>query len=406
MVYKCRLCGSFDFELLIDFGLQPIAHRLVVSQEDQFRHPLTIHYCTKCGLAQIKNPIDPEKLYREFNYCFSEWKPEPHRETELGLISGLSGVKSVFEVGCNDGLFLESLKRRGIEVCVGIEPNQFAWKYATERRGLDVYNSFLDVDSCDQAIRKHGKFGLVVARQVLEHLPDIGLFFRCVDMLLDDDGALFLDVPDIGTGLEVGDCTIAWEEHVNYFTDSVLARMLQRFGYMPIQRHRFDFSGGTLAMLARRRRAGDPGLETQTVPEAMRTFSRRVDAYGARLREILSASRNRFDQVVIYGVGCRACALVNCHKLGPLIDFAVDDQLERQGKFMPGSNLEIKSPEVLQANGGKTLVILAVNHENEAHVMKKTAKSVHGSQLAFLVVFGPSDIGSELDRFGTPFVSA
>jgi hypothetical protein len=60
---------------------------------------------------------------------------------------------------------------------------------------------------------------------------------------------------------------------------------------------------------------------------------------------------------------------------------------------------------VLQAYGGKTLVILAVNHENEAHVMKKTAKSVNGSQLAFLVVFGPSDIGSELDRFGTPFVS-
>src|SRR6266478_5760159 len=93
---KCRLCGSLELDLLIDLGNQPIAHRLLEAPGDEFKHPLRVDYCTACGLGQICDPIDPVILYRNYNYCFSSWKPEPHRETELDLICSHKHQASVF----------------------------------------------------------------------------------------------------------------------------------------------------------------------------------------------------------------------------------------------------------------------------------------------------------------------
>lgn len=395
----CRLCGHPELSLLMDLGPQPIAHRFLEKPEEEFKHPLTLHYCENCGLGQVIDPVSPEILYKGYNYCFSEWKPEPHRQTELDLICAHKQNAKIFEIGCNDGLFLEQLKLRGQAVCVGLEPNSFAKKFATEQRGLHVYETFLDEATCNDALSKFGKFDLVMARQVLEHVPDIRLFFKCVDMLLKDDGMVFIDVPDVGPGLKVGDCTIAWEEHVNYFTDNVLNNLLDRHGFTPVEEKKFNYSGGTLAVLARRKTASDVFKPSHEYLPYSRTFAARVSEYGGRLRQALSKARSRFDQVVIFGVGCRACALVNGQDLGGLIDFAVDDQVERQGKLMPGSQLEIKSPVVLQKPGTKSLVILAVNQENEEKVMTKTKAACADSEVTFLIVMGPTDIQQEMAAF-------
>ncbi|MEQ1932914.1 MAG: class I SAM-dependent methyltransferase [Fimbriimonadaceae bacterium] len=395
----CRLCGHPELSLLMDLGRQPIAHRFLEKPEEEFKHPLTLHYCENCGLGQVVDPVSPEILYKGYNYCFSEWKPEPHRQTELDLICAHKHNASIFEIGCNDGLFLEQLKLRGQAVCVGLEPNSFAKKFATEQRGLHVYETFLDEATCNDALSNFGKFDLVMARQVLEHVPDIELFFKCVNMLLKDDGMVFIDVPDVGPGLKVGDCTIAWEEHVNYFTDNVLNNLLDRHGFTPVEERKFNYSGGTLAVLARRKAAKDVFVPSHVYLPYSRTFSERVKNYGTRLASALVEAGKRYDQVVIFGVGCRACALVNGHDLGNLIDFAVDDQVERQGKLMPGSQLEIKSPEVLQKSGTRSLVILAVNQENEEKVAAKTLAACKDSQVTFLIVMGPTDIEKELEAF-------
>lgn len=395
----CRLCGNPKLSLLVDLGCQPIAHRLLEKPEPEFKHPLTLHYCEQCGLGQICDPIAPEVLYKGYNYCFSAWKPEPHRETELDLLCAHRPNAKIFEIGCNDGLFLEQLKLRGQPLCVGLEPNRFAKKIATEQRGLHVYETFLNEATCEQALRQFGKFDLVIARQVLEHVSDIELFFRCVHLLLADDGMVFIDVPDVGPGLRVGDCTIAWEEHVNYFTDNVLLRAFDRFGFAPVEQRKFNYSGGTLAVLARQKKDSKNFTATQDFLPLAKTFAARVQNYREQITSALTGAKKAFDQVVIYGVGCRACALVNGLNLGGVLDFAVDDQVERQGKLMPGSQLAIKSPQMLARPGAKSLVILAVNQENEAKVKAKTLAACPQSQVTFLSVLGPTEIQTELVEF-------
>ncbi len=394
---QCRLCGNQELRLLIDLGNQPIAHRLLDKPEEEFTHPLRLHFCEACGLGQISNPIDPEVLYRGYNYCFSSWKPEPHRETELNLICAHKQNAKIFEIGCNDGLFLEQLKLRGQKVCVGLEPNAFAKQIATEQRGLHVYETFLDTATCQDALKRYGRFDLVMARQVLEHVSEIKLFFQCVDSLLADDGLVFIDVPDVGPGLLAGDCTIVWEEHVNYFTENVLARALDRFSFTPVAFDKFNYSGGTLAVLARRKTATDQFTPTQDFHRLAQEFSERVKAYRKKLLMALQQARKSFQNVVIYGVGCRACTLINGLDLGKAIDFAVDDQVERQGKLMPGSLLPIRSPSVLATPGAKSLVILAVNQENENKVKRNLKSACPDSSFQFLSVLGPTFIHDELE---------
>jgi 2-polyprenyl-3-methyl-5-hydroxy-6-metoxy-1,4-benzoquinol methylase len=396
---RCRLCGHSSLSLLVDLGNQPIAHRLLEKPETEFKHALKVDYCQVCGLGQISDPIPPEILYKGYNYCFSSWKPEPHRETELNLICAHKQNSKIFEIGCNDGLFLEQLKLRGQSVCVGLEPNTFAAEIAREKRKLTVYETFLDETTCQKALATYGKFDLVMARQVLEHVSDINLFFKCINLLLAEDGMVFIDVPNVGPGLKVGDCTIVWEEHVNYFTENVLTYALDRFGFAPVAFDKFNYSGGTLAVLARRKTAADK-FDAPSEPNPLaRDFGERVARYQRKLTAALKQARRSFDNIVIYGVGCRACTLINGLELGKLIDFAVDDQVERQNKLMPGSQLPIRSPHTLTEPGKKSLVILAVNQENEAKVQAKTLSACPNATIAFLVVFGPSDISAELDKF-------
>ena len=110
--HRCRLCPGENLMEMIDLGDQPIAHRLLESPDSSEEvFPLTLHYCPDCGLGQIPEPIDPELLYRKYNYCFSSWKTEQHTEREIQSLSEAAELKNVFEIACNEGVFLEEFAR-------------------------------------------------------------------------------------------------------------------------------------------------------------------------------------------------------------------------------------------------------------------------------------------------------
>ena len=394
---SCRGCSGKNLVELVDLGSQPIAHRLLSSPEEkEFLHPLAVHYCGTCGLGQICDPVDPEELYRDYNYCFSSWKPQPHIVDEADMICSQTQRHSAFEVGCNDGLFLDLLSKRGVKTLAGVEPNPFASQLAREK-GFRVYTDWLSAPICQQALAEFSGFETVVARQVLEHIADIDGFFACVDRLLIPDGFVLIELPEIETALSMGDGSFVWEEHVNYFTEPVIRGMLRHYGYEPIVSRRYDFSGVSIAVLARRTQVRAATWGLQPLSGHAVTFSQKLSGYGTLLRETLGAARDRGFLVVLYGVGCRACTVVNGLGLRPAIDFAVGDRSERQHKYMPGSRLPIRSPQALRDRVGPILCLLAVNQESESAV--KANLSSHTDQpVECISLFSPNDIWLELER--------
>jgi len=373
----------------------PIAHRLLRNRDEpEERFPFEVWACGDCGLPQIVKPIDPDILYRQFNYNFSSWKPEPHQPDELDTIAKFTQHRSVFEIGCNDGLFMEKLRERGAKVLVGVEPNPVSGKIARER-GIKVYPDMISPALCRDAVSHAGKFDLVVSRQVLEHIVDFENFFTCVKLVLREDGLLFIDVPDFAPGSSVGDLSVLWEEHVSYFTEATLLALLARHGFEAVSVKKYDFSGGSLAIAARL------AEEKMKAPIALagvgERFGKRAREYGARLRPALAKAREDGMQVAIYGAGCRACTFTNAHELADLIELSIDDQKERQGMFLPGTRIPIRSPEDLHAKSAPLVCLLAVNHENEAKVSARLQENLK-RPLHLVSIFAPSDIWGELEQ--------
>lgn len=394
-VKRCKLCSSGNLIEMINFGDMPIAHKLLTRKEKkEDYYPLIVHYCKSCGLGQIYEPIKSEVLYKNYNYCISLWKPQPHMQEQIETLLAYSKKGPVIEIGSNDGMFLEKLKEKGFLALSGIEPNIFVSNIA-RKKGFHIYSDMLSEDVCKKA-NKFGKFETVIARQTLEHLVDIKKFFRCIDELIKDNGLLLIDVPYIETNLAIGDCSFIWEEHVNYFSEPVIKNIVKRFNYSPISIKRYNFSGGIIEILAEKTKKQ---LKQEDIPKNFEkniiNFKKRVNEFEETLKKTLIKKREEGFGIILYGVGCRACTVVNGLRLGGYIDFAIDDQKERQNKYMPGSRLYINNPSVLNSFSKPLIFLLAVNQENETIVKEKLAKTLK-NQIKFASLLGPNNIMLEI----------
>jgi hypothetical protein len=255
-------------------------------------------------------------------------------------------------------------------------------------------------DICTDAVRKHGKFDLVVSRQVLEHICDFDNFFTCIDRVIKDEGLLFIDVPDFAPGRELGDISVLWEEHVNYFTEDTFLRLFAERGFKVMAAKKYNFSGGSLAIIARRGAPRGTAVNAKTSVEAAERFSDRAREYRVRIRRTLTRLKQRGVHIAIYGAGCRACTFTNFHGLGELIDVAIDDQRERQGLFMPGSRIAVRPPDALKDFSGQQVCLLAVNNENEARVSARLRDALK-RRVEIFSIFSPADIWGELSRLET-----
>ena len=396
MATNCNNCGSAELVKSIDLGSMPIAHRLKsLSDEPEECFPLSLQLCKRCGLIQIAEPIDPEVLYRGYNYCFSTWKAQPHAVLQAKDLVQKTGGKAIFEVACNDGMFMELLREAGCGRVAGVEPNAVAASIA-RGKGFPVYEEMLTETICRKAVEEYGPFSAVVARQVVEHLPDLQNFFSCAEILLSPDGCLFIDVPDIQGHLHCGDVTFIWEEHVNYFTEDVLRYSIESRGFRILSMKRYAYSGGIMEIYAKRDSAIQPQVPDPLILEKhLHLFTDRCRQVTENLKRSLSRLRSGGWKVTLYGVGCRASTLVNGLSLNSYIDYALDDQEQRRGMYMAGGHIHIRNPESINESGSPLVCLLAVNQENDQSV-KVRISSLARNRIHFVSMLSPADILNEV----------
>lgn len=384
---SCNSCGAARFEKLLDLGPTPIAHRFLRAPAgpDEFKHPMIAHLCENCGLVQILNPIPPEQLYRDYNFCFTAWKPQPHMADEIALVkTQLAQSETIVELGSNDGTFLGELRKVGFTNVIGVEPNLVANMQA-RKTGASIYEGFFSEALADNIISEKGPASLVVSRQAVEHIIDLKGLARGVKRVLKPGGWLMLEVPDCESPLRYGDVSSLWEEHVNYFTEATFCDFLEREGFGVAEIRRYPFSGGALLVLAQ---LGAPAKESrlreiESSKAVSRGFAAQARTFQEKLIRRFRANRAAGRQNFLYGTGCRANMLLNGFNLHEYFDRVVDDQPEKQGLYMPGSRFKIESSAALRDAPGDCF--LAVNAENEERVIAQHAGFVEKGGLFFSV---------------------
>ena len=385
----CRLCGAPLARTFVDLGEMPLANSFLRPEQlaqPEPRYPLHARVCNRCLLVQVDAVVRREEIFEDYAYFSSyaaSWVAHARRFVDdFAQRLRLDARSMVVEVASNDGYLLKHFVAKGIP-CLGIEPARNVAAVA-QAAGVPTEVCFLGRDTA-AALRARGAAAdLVVGNNVLAHVPDLHDFTAGLAALLKPAGTLSIEFPHILRLIDEVQFDTIYHEHFCYFSLAPVERLLSEHGLKVFDVEELPTHGGSLRVLAApagSNRAEGAGLvsvrraERAADLDTLDTyagFGAKVQAVCDQLVSFLETARRDGRRVVAYGAAAKGNTLLNACRVGPAhIAFAVDASIHKQGRFTPGSHLEIRGAEALFAAKPDYVLILPWNLRHE--IMAKLA---------------------------------
>lgn len=384
---NCRFCGAATGDPVLRLGAQPPANSFLTAEQvraveagrlEETRVPLDLHLCSTCGLVQIAESLPPETLFSEYIYV-SGTSDLIHRHAErvADLAEAAAGSLRghlVVEIASNDGTVLRRFRDRGARV-LGVEPAANVARVATEA-GIPTRVEFFGEASARTIREEHGRARLVLARHVLAHVPDPHGFVEGVAQMLAPDGLFLIEAPYLEPFLTRTEFDTIYHEHLAYLAARPLQSLLDAHGLTLVDAHPFEIHGGSMlytvapagatpkpSIAALLRRERELGLAERATWEQ---FAARTGQVRARLGELLESLGSDGSRLAGYGAPAKGNTLLCSLDRGvSALEFLVDRNPWKQGKYTPGTHLPVRPPEALIEKQPKYTLLLAWNFEEE-----------------------------------------
>ncbi|GGL02029.1 class I SAM-dependent methyltransferase [Nocardia jinanensis] len=378
----CRLCESSRLTSVVDLGATPPCESFL--SEDQLNlpestYPLHLRVCADCLLLQIPALITPEETFTEYAYFSSysdSWVRHAREFTAAATTRlGLGPDSFVVEVASNDGYLLRHVVAAGIP-CLGIEPSANVGA-AARAAGVPTLTEFLTEESAHHVRAEYGTADLVVANNVYAHIPDLRGFTRALRTLVADDGWISIEVHYAGNLVRYGQFDTIYHEHFQYYTLASAQRALATAGLAVADVENLTTHGGSLRIWARPEAVAEPTPRVAELLAAEAAAGLHAVAGYRSLREQAERARQdllRFllDQraagrrVVGYGAPGKGNTLLNYCGIRPdLLEYTVDRNPYKHGRYTPGTRIPIHPPEQIDADRPDFVVVLPWNLETE-----------------------------------------
>jgi len=394
-IATCRSCGHGELEEVLDLGVTPLANRLLTAaqlEEPEPRFPLVLVFCPACTLVQITETVAPEVLFGDYVYfsSFSDALLEHSRRHAEELVArrGLTGAHRVVEVASNDGYLLQYFQAAGVEV-LGVEPARNVADVA-EERGIPTRCAFFGRATAE-AMRAEGLTAdVVLGNNVLAHVADLNGVVAGVEGLLREGGICELEFPYVGDLVAHVEFDTIYHEHLCYFSAHAIEALFARHGLVFTDVRRLPIHGGSLRVTGARAaepegRARVHALLAEERARGMHEgafyadFAARVARLGEDLRGRLAGLKAGGARVVAYGASAKGSTLLNTFGIGrETLDYVVDRSTVKQGKFTPGTHLEIRPPEELVADGPDVALLLTWNFADEILAQQEAFRAAGG----------------------------
>jgi hypothetical protein len=379
----CRLCGSTNTASVVDLGATPPCERFLPAEqldEPEATFPLHLKVCTDCWLAQIPPLIDPDDTFTEYAYFSSfstSWVEHAKRFVD-GAVERLGlGEKSfVVEVASNDGYLLQHVVGHGIR-CLGVEPSVNVGQAARDA-GVPTLTAFLSEETGLKVREEHGPADLVAANNVYAHIPDVLGFTKGLRALVADDGWVSIEVQHLLTLIEKNQYDTIYHEHFQYYTVESARRALATGGLTVVDVELLPTHGGSIRLWARPAEvAGEPSERMTDVLEREKAaglhelsgyteFAERVTRVRLDLLKFLIEARNDGKTVVGYGAPGKGNTLLNhCGIRTDLLQYTVDRNPYKHGRFTPGTRIPVLPPERIEADRPDYVLVLPWNLREE-----------------------------------------
>lgn len=320
------------------------------------RYPLTLCICTSCGLAQVKETIAPEKLFRRYHYITGACLPLVR---DLHQFAGNYRARNVLDIGSNDGTLLSEFQKQG-SVVLGVEPA------AVEAHVPTIHDFF----SCTLArtIKKtHGTFDVVTAMHVLANIPNLGDFLHGVQEVLSDNGTFIIEVGSLEDMVKYSQFDSIYHEHYSYFSKNTLTSILAGSGFRIVKIEKIQTQGGSWRVTAVKGK-------TMIKNVVSGTFNIHVSAFRKKLRTLIQKDY-KGKTVVGFGAPAKGVTLLNYCGLGPKdIACVVDSTPQKQGRLVPGVRIPVYAEEKLAQIRPDAILVLSWNYREE--IVRKIKKLV------------------------------
>ena len=380
---KCSACGYDDLLTFLDLGTSPIADAYTERADSVGSyHPLQLAVCTGCWLVQLLEVVDQKTLFGTGYSFYSSASPplsayhEDYAKQILATQENRDRArKLVVELGCNDGDMLRHFRKQGYDT-LGVDPASGPVAAARER-GLEVVEKPFTATLARELVGSHGHAGIIVANHVLAHVEDVSNFLEGVSNLLAGNGVAYVEVQYLPDLLVSNAFDLVYHEHRNFFSLTSLKNAALRWGLQIVDVQLTDRQSGSLRVALQHTYAGFSRFQRIEDAEAWLRheaayvgFQGRIERVRARLIDIVYAERNAGRTVIGYGAPAKATTLLNFCGLGAnVIDYVSDTTAAKQGRFIPGTGLEIRQPVQLDDVNPMqtTYLVLAWNYTR--HIM-------------------------------------
>jgi SAM-dependent methyltransferase len=380
---RCRLCAAELTHTFVDLGMSPPCESYLTTEQldsGETFYPLHVRICVECLLVQLPAYIAAEDIFSHYAYFSSysdSWVAHARRFVNTAVDRlGLTTDSFVIEVASNDGYLLQHVVQRGIRV-LGIEPAGNVAAAAIER-GIPTEVLFLGEQTGDKIADTYGRADLVVANNVLAHVPDIVDFAKGLRALVSDRGYVSIEIPHLLRLIEGREYDTIYHEHYSYLSLLTTQRVLAAAGLTVVDVEELPTHGGSLRTWSMpTEHAGGPSLEVAGVLQleveagldtlAGHTgFAAQVAAVRNDLIEFLVARSREGAVVAGYGAPGKGNTLLNHVGVrSDLLAFTVDRNPVKHGKFLPGTHIPIHPIERLAEERPDYVLILPWNLRDE-----------------------------------------
>lgn len=381
---KCRFCDTPLHDVFLDLGSAPPSNAFLRAEDlnaAESWFPLRLHTCGNCHLVQVDEVQKHDALFSGDYVYFSSYSRSwlAHAEHYVAYASerlGLGPDSLVMEIASNDGYLLQYAKTRGIP-CVGIEPTAGTAAAARER-GIETIERFFGLALAREFAASRRKADLVVANNVLAHVPDLNDFVAGLAAVLAPGGTVTIEFPHLLQLVAQHQFDTVYHEHFSYFSFHTVQRILAHHGLRVLDVEELPTHGGSLRLwvchdgAAHRETPAVAGLLAKETTAGMldmafyRGFQHVTDTVKNDFLAFLLDCKRSGKQVVGYGAAAKGNTLLNYAGVRPdLLGYVVDASPHKQGRYLPGSRIPVVAETKLRETRPDYVVILPWNLRGE-----------------------------------------
>ncbi|WP_371504482.1 methyltransferase domain-containing protein [Nitrosopumilus adriaticus] len=381
---KCRFCHTSKFSNFLDLGRTPLSNSFLKKSQIKKKEktfPLHAYVCHNCLLVQLKEFENPENIFSNYAYFSSfskSWLEHSKKFVEKSIKKfNLNDKSQIIEIASNDGYLLQYFKKRKIPV-LGIEPAKNVSKIA-RKQGIPTITKFFGKKTAKQLTDKGIRADLIIANNVLAHVPNLNDFIMGLKILLDENGVISLEFPHILKLIQKNQFDTIYHEHFSYFSFLTIKKIFLKHKLDIFDVNEIPTHGGSLRIYVKHKENEKISINNSVenlIQKEIKNSINKIKTYKEfepkikKIREDIQKffliAKKENKKVIGYGAPAKGNTLLNyCNIKEKDLKFTVDISPHKKELYLPGTHIQIKDIKEIKKEKPDYLFILPWNLKEE-----------------------------------------